>query len=106
MGLFAERTAQRHAIAGSPARWQMVRYIVEKRVLCATVGEERRVRRNASWVPSMVRRRGPDAGGGGGMADGCGYVALSPAWRMRGVMGWLKGGSGINGIVVRGGGVE
>ena len=39
MGLFAERTAQRHAIAGSPARWQMVRYIVEKRVLCATVGE-------------------------------------------------------------------
>lgn len=71
-------------------------------------GRERRVRRNASWVPSMVRRRGPDAagGGGGGMADGSGYVALSPAWRMRGVMGWLKGGSGINSIAVRGGGVE
>ena len=36
------------------------------------MGEERRVRRNASWVPSMVRRRGPVAGGGGGggMAPG------------------------------------
>jgi hypothetical protein len=87
MGVFAEHTAQRHAIAGSPTRWQKVRYIVERRVLCATVGEGRRVRRNASWVPSMVRRRGPDAAaGGGGMAEGSGYVALSPAWRMRGVI--------------------
>jgi hypothetical protein len=86
VGVFAEHAAQRHAIAGSPTRWQKVRYIVERRVLCATVGEGRRVRRNASWVPSMVRRRGPDAGGGGGMAEGSGYVALSPAWRMRGVI--------------------
>lgn len=87
MGVFAEHAAQRHAIAGSPTRWQKVRYIVERRVLCATVGEGRRVRRNASWVPSMVRRRGPDAAaGGGGMAEGSGYVALSPAWRMRGVI--------------------
>lgn len=34
----------------------------------------------------MVRRRGPVAAGGGGMAEGSGYVALSPAWRVRGVI--------------------
>lgn len=73
---------------------RLTRAVAERKIycreegICATVGEGRRVRRNASWVPSMVRRRGPGAGGGsgGGMAEGSGYVAVSPAWQMRGVI--------------------